>query len=477
MLGRLSLFVGGFDLAAAENVCSAEPIDEFAVLDLLGSMVDKSLVMLDESGADPRYRMLDTIREYAREKLDAGETSATIAQRHCEFYFALAKQAHHGSFGPQQALWMRRLESELDNLRAAIALALSGGVEPVIVVKLAVALQGFWILRGYCAEGRRVVKAALELPAIAAADHVRAHALYVGAALAEHQSDHAEALNMLEACLELRRGLGIPVEMASTLSTLSLARLQAGDALGAGVGEHEALEIFRRMGDRIGESIGLLHLGQIAQHVGDDDQARGHLLEALRIAREIEYREVEGECELVLGEIALDAGDLASANERLTRSLAICREAADKRGEANALRWQGRADLAGGLLALAHARLVEALQSFRDAEMWGELLGCLEDCVGLALQFGQPATAANLALTLAATRDRLSLVRTPRSQARWLAQSAALSQAPAAPSAAHAEVWEIDAAIGAVRALTAPADQATGAARTTLPDGPRAFST
>ena len=126
-----------------------------------------------------------------------------------------------------------------------------------------VALQGFWILRGYSTEGRKLVQAALALPAIQASSIAQAWALYVGAALAESQSDHAEARKMLETCLELRRRLGNPVDIAATLSTLSLARLQAGDAREAAAGEAEALEIFTRLGDRVGEAIGLLHLGQI----------------------------------------------------------------------------------------------------------------------------------------------------------------------------------------------------------------------
>ncbi len=111
---------------------------------------------------------------------------------------------------PEQARWLTRLEAELDNLRAAIALALAGGVDPVIAVKLAVALQGFWILRGYVTEGRRLVKAALELPAVQRMNLAKAHALYVGAALAADQSDHAEALQMLENSLAICRELGEP---------------------------------------------------------------------------------------------------------------------------------------------------------------------------------------------------------------------------------------------------------------------------
>ena len=259
-----------------------------------------------------------------------------------------------------------------------------GGVDPFIAVKFAVAMQGFWILRGYSTEGRKLVQAALALPAIQASPVAQAWALYVGAALAESQSDHAEARRMLETCLELRRALGNEVDIAATLSTLSLARLQAGDAVAAAAGESEALQIFRRLADRIGEAIGLLHLGQICLYRGDDAMARSHLEQCLAIAREIRHQEVEGECELVLGEVAFETADDAQASLRFKRSLTVCREAGDKRGEANALRWLARVDLQAGDLASARLRLADALRAFRAFEMREELLGCLEDHAELA---------------------------------------------------------------------------------------------
>ena len=308
VLDRLGVFVGGFDLAAAEAVCGGEPLAGEDVLDLLASLIEKSLVMLEERDDGARYLMLETIREYAREKLAQRDDAAAVAARHCDHYFALAKAARNGLRGPQQADWLWRLEVELDNIRSAIALSLAGGVDPFIAVKFAVAMQGFWILRGYSTEGRKLVQAALALPAIQASPIAQAWALYVGAALAESQSDHAEARKMLETCLELRRALGNEVDIAATLSTLSIARLQAGDAVEAAAGESEALEIFRRLDDRVGEAIGLLHLGQICLYQGDDATARSHLEQCLAIAREIRHQEVEGECELVLGEVAFEIG-------------------------------------------------------------------------------------------------------------------------------------------------------------------------
>ena len=419
VLQRLGVFVGGFDLAAAERVCGAAPLADDDVLDLLGSMVEKSLVMQEERDEGTRYKMLETIREYAREKLEESGQGAPTTARHCEHYFAVAKEANHGLNGPEQADWIWRVETELDNMRSAMALALAGGVDAIVAVKFAVAMLGFWILRGYSTEGRNMVRAALALPVIQASDIAHAHALYVGAALAGTQSDHAEARRMLETCLELRRRLGNPVDIAATLSTLSLARLQAGDAAGAGDGEREALQIFRDCGDRVGEAICLLHLGQIGAFLGDDDQARSHLEQCMVIAREVENQEIEGECELVLGETAFEADDREQACLRFKRSLTVCREAGDKRGEANALWWLGKADLQAGDLASARSRLGDALRAFRAFEMWEEVLGCVEDQSVLARAEGWVDIAAGLAASTAASRDRLRLVRAPRSELRW----------------------------------------------------------
>ena len=457
-LNRLGVFVGGFDLVAAEQVCGADPLDPFDVLDLLGSLVEKSLVMLEERDQGARYRMLETIRDYAREKLEQSGETADTAERHCMHYFVMAKDANRGLQGPEQADWIWRVEAELDNLRSAMALALAGGVDPFIAVKFAVAMQGFWVLRGYSTEGRNLVRASLALPAVQASDLAHAWALYVGAALAESQSDHAEALRMLEICLQLRRGLDNPVEIAATLSTISQARLQAGDAAGAEAGEREALRIFLELGDRIGEAIGLQHLGQVAIYLGDHAQASLHLQQCLSIARELENHEIEGECELLLGEVAFETGDEVQADLRLTRSLTVCSEAADKRGEANARWWLGKLDLRRGDIASARDRLGAALQAFRAFEMRDELLGCLEDHALVAREAGSVDVAVRLVAAATRSRERLGLARPPRIERNWQAELGAMRDALAgdafetAWNEGHGH-WEVDDAVRAALSI------------------------
>jgi predicted ATPase len=429
MLRRLSLFVGGFDLEAAEKVCGVEPIEDFEVLDLLTSLVDKSLAMLEERDDGSRYRMLETIRDYAAEKLkaEADEAAAGVV-RHCDYYLQLAQDANDGMDGAEQARWLTRLEAESDNLRAAMSLALAEGVDPVIAVKLAVAMQGFWILRGYSTEGRRLVKAALELPAVQGFSLAKAHALYVGAALASCQSDHAEALKMLETSLAIHRELGDPENIAATLSTLSAARLESGDMAGARADEVEAIELFRQLGQRLNEVIGLCNLGQIALFESDLGQARARLTEGLVLARDIESSELEGECELWLGDVELDAGSPRAASEHFQRSLAVCQEGADKRGVANAQWRLGELALGLGDYAAARQRLDDALVAFHSAEMWKEVFGCLEGFAGLAHLAGLHEVAVRIAAATTLARQRLGLVRRPAAEKRWQARLEALRQ-------------------------------------------------
>ena len=432
LLDRLSVFAGGFDLPAAEAVCGAEPLEPDDVIDLLSSLVEKSLVMVDQGEGVSRYGLLETIREFAREHfskrydmlgtirefanerlVDRDDVAAT-AKRHCDYFFEFAKTIRHKLLGADQAEWTVRAEADLDNLRAAIALALSGGVDAVMVVKIEVALMRFRILRGYSTEARKNVRAALVLPGIQEPNFFRAHALYVGGVLATNQSDHAEATTMLTECLAIRRGLDNPRDVAATLSTLATLHLQQDEAAKAREYQEEAIAVFRSLEDRLGETIGLINLGEIAVRQGDDDGARSLFEEALPIARSIDNLELESECERNLGELALRTNDLPAAQLRFTRSLKICRDAQDKRGEA-ITRWRlGKADAARGDHEAACKGLIDALLALRAFEMNMEALDCLEDYARLLHEVSRSEDAVGVFAAAAAGRKVLMLPRSAR---------------------------------------------------------------
>jgi tetratricopeptide (TPR) repeat protein len=311
--------------------------------------------------------------------------------------------------------------------------------------------MGFWILRGYSTEGRSLIKAALALPAVQASDLAQAWALYVGAGLAESQSDHAESLKMQETCLALHRGMNNPREVAAALSSLAPARLELGDADGAEAGQREAMQIVLQIGDRLGEAIGLLHFGLIAIYRGDDAQAQASLENCLAVAREIQYNDIEGECELMLGETAFETGDIGRATQHFKRSLTVCREGGDKRGEANALWHLGRTELHDGDLVSARSRLDDALRAFQAFGMRGELLGCLEDHAMLALADRRPDAGVRIAGAVDVARERLGLKGWPRRAERWQTRVAALRSAVSAEAFRAAwdegRQWQVEQAI------------------------------
>ena len=378
VFARLAVFAGGFDEAAVVAVCASDALPAPQVPVLMASLVQKSLVVSAAEGAAPRWRLLDTLRDYAREKLDQDDADGAAAVRHCAHYFALAKEAARGMQGAEQGRWVQRLDVELENLRAAAGCALSGKADALIAVKLAVALTGFWILRGHTGEGRELVQAALALPAVQQSGLAQAWALYTGAALAESQGDHESASRMLGTCLALRRELGNPVEIAATLSTLSLARLQAGDTEGAADCETEALDLFASVDDRRGQAIGWLHLGQIGVWAGDFEAALDHLERAMGFARDIAQRQVEAECELAAAEVHLRQGQHARARDAAQRSLQVCKDAGDRRGEASATGRLGRIEFELGRVPAARALLQQALREFQAHEMRAQMVGCVD---------------------------------------------------------------------------------------------------
>lgn len=461
LLQRLGVFIGGFDLGAVEAVCAAEPLDPLDMLDLLAALADKSLLLAEPDGSGgTRYRMLDTLREYAREKLQATGGLPGTAAAHAAHYFGLAKAGRQGLMGPQQAQWVARLEAEHENLRAAAALALAGGTDPFIAVKMAVALQGFWILRGYVPEGRALVDAALALPAVQAAPMAQAHALYVGAALAGVSGDSALAQRLLTDCLTLRRQLGHPVEVAATLSTRALARLQAGDTEGALADEGEALALFTAAGDRVGMAIGRLHLGQFQRALGCSDAARSHFGAALELALAIGHREVQAEAELGLGDCHFDDGDAVAAQAAWQRALAVAREAGDRRGATLAAHAMGRAALHARRLDEAQTLLGQAAADCRAQDMHAVLLDVLDDLVRLAAAQGRHAQALQAAGAADRQRRREALPRLPAAQVRWEGEVQVLRRR--AGEAIAADVSEVDATsdLGVLAALSAPVSAA-----------------
>jgi predicted ATPase/DNA-binding CsgD family transcriptional regulator len=332
VLARLSVFAGGFGLAAAEAVAASLDVPAGEVPGLLGALVDKSLVQFGDAGTGPgRYRLLETVRQYVAGQLDALGPAVAEAARiaHRDYYLALAEEAAPHLVAAGQAEWLDRLDAELGNLRAAIAVSLAQA-DPGPGLRLAAALRRYWIVRGHAAEGADVLRALLDAPAAQGATLPRAQALAAAAHLFMQTSSYAiaadycqealaiahtaddehliadllharawvllrqgqigAALPLIEQGLSLAHRLGEPYLAAGLLAARTYARDAQGDHAGAARDAGAALRLYRQAGDPLqaGRMVG--NLGSVELSAGDLHVARRHLAEALDIARTLNDR-------------------------------------------------------------------------------------------------------------------------------------------------------------------------------------------
>ena len=250
LLRRLAVFVGGWTLEAAEAVCGGDGIPEAEVLDHLAGLVDKSLVVLEWPGDAGRYRMLETMRQYATERLaESGETDR-LRQSHAGFFLALAEQAEPKLFGPEQDAWFARLEAEHSNLR--IALEWLAQEDAAQGLRLAGALWRFWEVRGHLAEGRSWLSEMLRLAGPDAEAAARAKAFLGTAVCAYYLRDFAAAAAQLSASLGLFRAVGDRQGTAQVLIYQGWMATDRGDFAAARILFDEGLVICREIGTGMG---------------------------------------------------------------------------------------------------------------------------------------------------------------------------------------------------------------------------------
>jgi predicted ATPase/class 3 adenylate cyclase len=254
LLHRVSVFAGGWTLEAAESVCSGETIKDWDVVDLLASLVDKSLILFEEPDGNGRYRLLETVRQYGREKQADEEQGDILRSRHAAFFLALAEEANEKLMGPEQAAWADRLETEHDNLRAALDWYVKAPEDALPGLRLSGALQRFWWVRGHMTEGRQRYAAVLANDASAEPTAERALALQGAGNLAFQQSDLNEADRCYQQVLEIRGAIGDRPGTAGPLASLGNVAHYQGDYPRARSLFEEALVINRETGNRLWEA-------------------------------------------------------------------------------------------------------------------------------------------------------------------------------------------------------------------------------
>ncbi|MFQ5796017.1 MAG: BTAD domain-containing putative transcriptional regulator [Candidatus Bipolaricaulia bacterium] len=369
---RLSVFVGGCTLEAAEAVCSGvdDLEQEMDILDGLASLVDKNLLRQEERAeGEPRFLMLETIREYGLERLEAsGKTEAeAIRCTHADYYLDLAEAAEPriGWWGgPEQGIWLNWLEVEHDNLRAALAhFEQIGEVEAGL--RLGGALRSFWFLRGSPSEGRRWLEGALKQGGSVSAP-VRAKALLGAGWLAWRQSDYEQATALLEESLALFQELGDKEGIAGSLNRLGLVACSEGDLGRAAALCEEALTLYRELGDKLGIADSILYLGHVAQYQDDLGRATALYEESLVLCRGLENKQGIALSLFHLGNVAVGQGDLGRAVALYEESLILRQEIGDKGGIALCLEGLAGVACANGQPEQA-ARLFGAAEALREA--------------------------------------------------------------------------------------------------------------
>lgn len=328
---RLSVFAGGCTLEAAEAVCSPG----HDVLDGLSALVDASLLR-NEAGseAEPRLMMLEVVREYARERLEAGGEAAAVRERHTGYFADLAEKAEPALMGPEHAPWLQRLEREHDNLREALARAREAG-DTGTGLRLVGALSWFWWLRGYLTEGRRWSEGFLSEDAAkgqSGRGPLRARALYGAGQLAFGQGDLPRAVELFEESLALFRELGDEGGAAPVLAELGQAARARGDHGRAESLSEEGLALSRRLGDRMNAAVSLSTLGHVARRRGDHERAAALHQESLTLFREVGDERGAAYALANLGILAREKGDVDLASDLGEQSLFLYERLADKAG-------------------------------------------------------------------------------------------------------------------------------------------------
>jgi non-specific serine/threonine protein kinase len=322
---RLAVFVGGCTLAAAEAVCGG-PGD---VLDGVDALLARSMLQpAPPAAGEARVTLLETIREFGLERLAAAGELDELRRRHAAHFVAFAEAADAALRGPDSRPWLDRLETEHDNLRAALEWGLSGGAAGrETAQRLGGALSWFWWWRCHLNEGRRWLARALEGPREATA--VRLRALQGAGWLAHFQRDSGAAREVLSESLAIARALGDRREEAWSLHLLGRVDYFDGDPAAVRALAQESLELAEATGDRWLVSWAL-HLLGLGAHIGADyPTALAYYGRSLAIRRELGYRQGVGILLLLIGLIALREGDFATARVRMREALTTDRDAGD----------------------------------------------------------------------------------------------------------------------------------------------------
>jgi len=449
---RLAVFAGGWTLEATEAVCNPEGDLAEDVLDVLATLVDKSLVDHHEAlVGESRFGMLETLREFALECLTASTEENRVRKWHAAYYMTLAEAAEPSLHGREGTVCRRRLAQTLDNLRAALQWSLAGG-DPMVGLRLAGALWEFW-LKTDLTEGRAWLERALEASRSQAEGAAAARAKAIGRAsdLAWRQGDLVQARTLAAESLALSQHLGDRGGSAFACMVLAHVEELEGNDVQAAVLFAESLALFRAVGDKLFSAWALFNSSEIAQRQGELVRASALAAESLPLFQEADEPTGEAFVLLLQSEVAREQGDTAGATALSEESVRLSRDRANAVGVASALLARGDAALAQSEVAKAARLYGESLALFQErGASWGIIM-CFEQFARVAGAQGQAARAIRLWGAAEKRRERCGLPSLPTHQAeldRAVASvRAQLDEASFAAAWAEGQAMSLDQAI------------------------------
>jgi predicted ATPase/DNA-binding XRE family transcriptional regulator len=416
LFAELSIFVGGCSLEALEAVCQS---GSHQLLDLLGSLVNKSLVrQVELPDGDIRFFMLETIREYGWSHASMSEELENLIGRYTSYYLDLAEEAEPQLTGPEQDFWFDRLESEHDNLRSALALQLDRkqGSE---AARMAAALWRFWYVRNHLSEGRQWFSRILQAGENEIEAGALARALIGNGVLAWMQSDYTNARSAFEASLPLLQQVNDQQGTANALNNLGGIASEQGDYSHASQLYEESLVLRRQLGDQRGIANALNNLAIVAIEQGDYSQARQLHEESLVLRRQLSDQWGIAHSLNNLAMVAIEQGDYPTAQQLQEEALQLARELGDQRGVATSLSNLGEITLLLGDLERPASFFSESIALFEQLSDQRGIAECLERVSVLAVQGQHWQQALRFYGAAQALRETIGVPLTPTDRARY----------------------------------------------------------
>ncbi len=363
---RLSVFRGGWSLESAEAVVeldSVEGAESTELPQMLAQLQERSLIHTEERGAELRFRMLETLREFAVEQSASRERSE-MAKRHCAYFRKLARESSFKLIGVDQSIWYERLEHDHDNLRSALAWAIEHDINEALL--LAADLWIFWEHRCFAAEGTRWLQNILNHPDAARPTEPRARALYALSQVMRARGEFGRAIELIEENLQIAYALNNRHAIAATLNGLAGLTKSNGDIERAAGLYTESLAVYMELGDRKGMAAVFNNQGLIAEHTGHFEEASEHYRAALAMNREIGNRLWEAQNLSNIGITELNRKRFAQARAAYEESLSIHREISNRHGICDVVIYIGELALREQNQQESRERMLESLQLARD---------------------------------------------------------------------------------------------------------------